>query len=167
MHVVNDPWIDVRCQCRLAALDKMCCPGFETMQRHNCRIRGRSWALLTVVGPHVPPSVQLVSSKQNMARAECGLQEVHRQSEELGSQGVSDERNASVSCTSHSMSPSFVAAEYHNTCSTAPFAFASCACQLIVRNAVRGNTRRSANGDALVSIELPPARIVQRTLIFH
>ena len=108
-----------------------------------------------------------MSSKQDVARAERGLQEVHRQSEELGSQAVSDESNESVSCTSHSMSPLFVAAECHNTGATAPFAFARCACQLIVRNAVGGNILRSANGDALVSIELPPARIVQVTLIFR
>jgi hypothetical protein len=145
----------------------MCYPRFETTQRPNCRIRGRSWALLPVVGPHVAPSVQFVSSKQDVARAERALQVVHRQSGELGSQGVSDETNESVSCTSHSMPPLFVAAECHNTGATAPFAFASCACQLIVRNAVGGNILRSANGDALVSIELPPARIVQVTLIFR
>ena len=54
------------------------------MQRHDCRIRGRSWALLPAVGPHFPPAVQLVSSKQDIARAELRHQEVHRQSEELG-----------------------------------------------------------------------------------
>ena len=61
----------------------------------------------------------------------------------------------------------FVAAENHNTHATAPVAFASCTCELIVRNAVGGKILRSAGGDDLVSIELPRARIVQRLLLFH
>jgi hypothetical protein len=65
------------------------------------------------------------------------------------------------------MSPLFVAAEYHNTCATAPVAFASCACQLIARNAVGGKTFRSAGGYYSVFVELPRPRIVQRTSIFH